>query len=77
MVYSVPIYIHWRTNTGTFPVGTYLFKVNNEIIRTTCEICRWRRSGVFIVNFEQTSQIVLVFPLETSNKIVSIFSSIF
>ena len=30
--------------------------------------CQIRRSGVFIVNFEQFSHIVLVFPLLTSNK---------
>ena len=28
----------------------------------------WRRSAVFIVNFEQISQIVLVFPLLILNK---------
>ena len=44
-----------------------------------CEICsmltintpeqdHWRRSGVFIVNFEQNSHIILVFPLLTLNK---------
>ena len=45
------------------PAGIYLFKVNNRNTRTRCEICskltintpqrrQWRRSGVFIVNFE-------------------------
>ena len=29
---------------------------------------QWRRSGVFIVNFEQISRIVLVFPLLNLNK---------
>ena len=28
----------------------------------------WRRSGVFIANFEQISQIILVFPLLNLNK---------
>ena len=28
----------------------------------------WRRSGVFVVNFEQVSRIILVFPLLTLNK---------
>ena len=53
--------------------GIYLFKVNNVKTRTKSEICsklkiktpkrrHWRRSGVFIVNFEQISHIVL-FPL--------------
>ena len=45
-----------------FPVGNYMFKVNNSNTRTRCEICskltiktperrQWRRSGVFNVNF--------------------------
>ena len=47
-----------------FPAGIYLLKVNNRNTRTRREICskltiktperrHWRRSGVFIVNFEQ------------------------
>ena len=62
-----------------YPAGFYLFKVNNRKTRTINEIClkltiktlerrNWRRSGVFIVNFEQISHIVLVLPLLTSNK---------
>ena len=62
-----------------FPAGIYLFKVNNGNTRTTCETCskltikipkrrHCRRSGVFIVNFEHISHIVLVFPLLTLNK---------
>ena len=49
-----------------------MFKVNNRNTRTRCEIClkltiktrkqrQWRRSGVFIVNFELISYLVLVF----------------
>ena len=45
------------------PAGIYLFKVNNRNTRTRCKICskltikipeqrHWRRSGIFIVNFE-------------------------
>ena len=56
------------------PVGIYLFKVNNRLTRTLFEICskltikiperlHWRLSGVFIVNFEDISHIVLVFLL--------------
>ena len=52
--------------------GNYIFKVNNRNTRTRCEICskltiktpercQWPRSGVFIVNFEHISHIVLVF----------------
>ena len=58
-----------------YPAGIYFFKVNNENTRTMCEICskltttktpersHWRRSGVFVVNFEQISHNVVVFPL--------------
>ena len=61
------------------PVGIYLLKVNNRNTSTRCEICskltintperrQWRRSGVFIVNFEHISHLVLVFLLLTLNK---------
>ena len=57
----------------------YLFKVNNRNTRTRCEICskltintperrHWRRSGVFIVNFEHISHLVLVFLLLTLSR---------
>ena len=63
----------------TFPAGIYLFEVNNGNTRTMCEICskltiktpeqyQWSRYGVFIVNFEQISDIALVFPWLTLNK---------
>ena len=59
-----------------WPAGNYMFKVNNGSTRTRCEICskltiktperrKWRRSGVFIVNFEHISHLVLVFLLLT------------
>ena len=55
-----------------FPAGNYMLKVNYRNTRTRCEICskltiktperrRGRRSGVFIVNFEHISHLVLVF----------------
>ena len=61
------------------PAGIYLLKANNRNTRTRCEICskltintperrHWRRSGVFIVNFEHISHLVLVFLLLTLNK---------
>ena len=61
------------------PVGNYMFKVNNRNIRAKCEICskltiktpercHWRRSGVFIVNFEHISYLALMFLLLTLNK---------
>ena len=46
-----------------------MFKVNNRNTRTKYEICskltkcQWRRSGVFVVNFEHISHLVLVFLL--------------
>ena len=40
------------------PVVIYLLKVNNR---------NWRRSGVFTVNFEDISHLVLVFLLLTLN----------
>ena len=63
------------------PAGIYLLKVNKSNTRTRCEICsklliktpeqrqwrQWRRSGVFIVNFEHTSHLALVFLLSTLN----------
>ena len=48
---------------STFPTGNYLFKVNDKNTRTT----PWRRSGIFIVNFEHISHLVLVFLLLTLN----------
>ena len=62
----------------TNPAGIYLLKVNNGSTRTRCEICskltikiperrHWRRSGIFIVNFEHISHLVLVFLLLTLN----------
>ena len=56
-----------------------MFKVNNRNTRTSCEICskltikipeqrQWRRSGIFIVNFEHISQLALVFLLLTLSR---------
>ena len=63
----------------TYQAGIYLFKVNNRNTRTRCEICskltiniperrQLRRSGVFIVNFEHISHLVLVFLLLTLSR---------
>ena len=60
----------------------YLFKVNNitlekdatyiqltiKLTIKTPERCQWRRSGIFIVNFEYISHIFLVFLLLTLKK---------
>ena len=63
----------------SIPVDIYLFKVNNKNTRTRCEICskltmktperrQWRCSGVFIVNFEHISHLILVFLLLTLGR---------
>ena len=52
-----------------FPAGNYMFKVNNRNTRTRCEICYWCRSGVFIVNCEHISPLVLVFLLLTLSRL--------
>ena len=55
-----------------FPAEIYLLKFNNKNTRTRCEICskltikiperrHRRRSGIFIVNFEHVSHLILVF----------------
>ena len=44
-----------------YSAGKYMFKVNNRNTRIRCEIRHWRRSGVFIVNFEHISHLVLGF----------------
>ena len=43
------------------PASNYMFKVNNINTRT-------RRSGIFIVNFEHISHLVLVFLLLTLSR---------
>ena len=66
-------------NHKLIPAGIHLLKVNNRNNRTRSEIRsklaiktperrHWRRSGVFIVNFEHISQLVLVFLLLTLNR---------
>ena len=63
---------------GDLAMGIYLLKVSNRNTGTRCEICsmltvktpagrQWRRSGVFIVNFEHISHLFLVFLLLTLN----------
>ena len=74
--YSQPI----QTSKMEFlanPAGNYMFKVNNRNTRTRCEIFskltiktrrQWRRSGVFIVNFEHILRLALVFLLLTLSR---------
>ena len=63
----------------TFTAGNNVFKVNNRNTRRKCDICskftiktpgriHWRRSGVFTVNFEHISYLVLVFRFLTLNR---------
>ena len=61
--------------TTFYPVGNYMFKVNNRNTRARCEICSKltiktpeRRHGAFIVNFEHISHLVLVFLLLTLSR---------
>ena len=60
------------------PAGICMFNFNKRNTRARCEICskltiktperrKWRRSGVFIVNFEHILQLVLVFLLLNLN----------
>ena len=62
VLFKTSMFVNSYSQNST-PVGIYLLKVNKRNIRTRCEICskltiktlgrgQWRRSGVFIVNFE-------------------------
>ena len=64
--------------TQNMSLGIYLLKVNNKNTRTRCEICskltiktpercQWHHSGVFIINFEHISHLVLKFLFITLN----------
>ena len=64
---------------ASYPANIYLFKVNNKSTRKRYEICsklaiktpekrQWRRSGVFIINFEHILHIFLVILLLTLEK---------
>ena len=55
-----------------YRASIYLLRVNNKNTRKKCEVCsklisHWRRSSVFIVNFEHISHFVLVSLLLTLN----------
>ena len=63
------------------PTDKYMFKVNNEKIWLICWMCSklklnttWYRSGVFIVDFDQSQYVNIVFPLLTLNKHLSVGS---
>ena len=58
--------------------GNYMFKVKNKNTRTRRKVCSkftiktpkryWRRSGIFIMNFEHLSHLALIFLLLTFSR---------
>ena len=74
----------WELFLHYYTISIYLLKVNNANPRTMCKTCskltikaperrHWRRSGVFIVNFEQVLHTVLVFLVFDFEKINAIW----
>ena len=64
---------------GKIQRSNYMFEVHNRNTRIWCEIClkltiktperrQWRRSGVFIVNFEHILDLALVLLLLTLSR---------
>ena len=53
---------------NAYLANIYLFKVNQRNTRKRCEIFHWRRSTVFIVDFEHISHLFLVFLWLTFSK---------
>ena len=71
-------YSGYSEHLGTLPAGICLLKVNNKNTKTRYEICskltikireqhQWHHSGIFIVNFEHISHLVLVLLLLSLN----------
>ena len=62
----------WTNSATANPTNMYLFKVNNRNTRKKWHMFKvnnkWRRSGLFIVNFEHISCIFSVCLLLTLNK---------
>ena len=69
----------FQCKSAVFPAGNYMFKINSRNTRTSFEICskltikipqrrQWRRYGIFTVNFEHISHLVLVFLLLTMSR---------
>ena len=81
-IFSFFYFLFWLffTLVTDISADNYMFKVNNRnTARTRCEICsnltiktperrQWRCSGVFIVNFEHISHLVVVFLLLTLSR---------
>ena len=68
-----------HSNFNSQPVHNYMFKVNKRNTRKRCEICskltikapeqrHWRHFGVFTVNFEYISHLILVLSLLTLSR---------
>ena len=75
---SISIQYHKLVSWFLCPAVIYVLKANYKNTRARCEICskltiktpeqrQWCRSGVFVVNFEHISQLLLVFLLVTLN----------
>ena len=72
------IYFPLENNKNVYwynPSGNYMLQVSNRNIKTRCKKCSklmssfWCcRSGVFIVNFEHTSHLLLLFLLLTLSR---------
>ena len=71
------VHFHAFSNTRSlYQINIYLFRSKKRNTRKSCEICskltiktlerrQWRRSGIFIVNFEHILHLFLVFLLLT------------
>ena len=63
------ILIWWLSYIHYYPADHYMFKVHTiETLEEGVKYVKWRRSGVFIVNFEHISCLVLVFLLLTLSR---------
>ena len=81
-IVTIKLKLNWLFNSLLSPAGIYLLKVNNRNTRSRCEISskltiptperrQWRRSGIFNVNSEHISHLVLVFLLLILNMKLS------
>ena len=79
LLFQSYLYFHWKTLFSQSFVILPSHHLLAQIQQWMCEICsketikmseksQWRRSGVFIVNFEQISHNVLAFPYLILNK---------
>ena len=81
-IFSFSSWLSLGLPTSISPAGIYLIKVNNRNTRARCEVCskliiktperrQWRHSGVFIVNFEHISHLVLVFSIGNFEYVIA------